>query len=315
MRGLLVDLEPLELEHAGVPLRTHDEAVRWIESERGNLLAIMKQAADTPSIGPEAVVALSSALLHPLGYAGLGRDQMAVHEIAYLASRRTLSPSHLAVTAFVRGGVLHAPRPEEAVEWLELAHDLWRGLGNKHGQAVALTHLGTTYGALGRHDESLTSLDASLRLLREAGDIDGESACLDHLGIANRRLGRKDEAIAAHSQAHQLSRQVGNRAGETITAANLATAFHTFGDLDAALPAYEHALDLARRNGNRQVEAECLWGLADVLIQFGRISHGLASRRESAGILLDLGWITTAELQVITTQLHPPVPPGFWTNI
>jgi DNA-binding SARP family transcriptional activator/tetratricopeptide (TPR) repeat protein len=315
MYRVIVDLEPLDLVHEGVPLRGHADAARWIHSERGNLLAVVRQAAGSPAIGTEAVIALATALQLPMGYAGLGRDQAALLSVAERASARTSSPSHLAAAAFVRGGELHALRPREAAESLELAVRLWRELGNREGQAIALTHLGTTYAALQLDAESLASLESALQLAREAGDLEGEIGCLDHLGLAYRRMRRGSDAISAHTDALRLSRQVGHRAGEVITAGNLATALHVFGDLDAALPAYEEALGLARTNGNRQVEAECLWGLAGVLIEVGRIAEGLAYRGDSAEILLDLGWITAAERKDITSRPDPPVPVGFWTNI
>jgi hypothetical protein len=55
--------------------------------------------------------------------------------------------------------------------------------------------------------------------------------------------------------------------------------------------------------------------LADLHIQLGRSADGREKRRRSAGILLDLGWLTVAERPAIAVRLDPPVPAGFWTNI
>ncbi|GAB3427149.1 AfsR/SARP family transcriptional regulator [Flindersiella endophytica] len=310
-----VDCEPSKLLQSGADLAGRDDVRRWVELEHGNLLEVVKQAADFPGDGPAIAVGLAAALLSPLAHAGMGMEQAGFNRIASDVAATTGDAVHLAITAFVSGLVLHAQQPQEAVANLCAARDLWQDLGRSDGEAAALRHLGTTYGSLGRYDLALDCIDASLLLARAIGDPYAEASGLGHQGLAYQRLGRKQEAIAAYAKSLELYRKLGHRSGEVIAAGCLSTGLHVFGELDAALRTYEQALELARVSGHRLVEAECLWGRSEILHERGDRVRATESRRQSVDLLVELGWIGREEKAAIVADPCPAVPAGFWTNI
>jgi hypothetical protein len=50
---------------------------------------------------------------------------------------------------------------------------IFRKLGDRSSQAVSLTNIGTPFGRLGRHDEAIACLQATLTVYRELGDMLG----------------------------------------------------------------------------------------------------------------------------------------------
>ena len=90
----------------------------------------------------------------------------------------------------------------------------YRDIGNRLGEANALTSLGETARMQNRYDDAIAAYDQALPLYRDIGNRLGEANALTSLGDAARVQGRYDDAIAVYDQALALYRDVGNRLGE-----------------------------------------------------------------------------------------------------
>jgi tetratricopeptide (TPR) repeat protein len=80
----------------------------------------------------------------------------------------------------------------------EQALSIYRGLGNRSGEARALESLGWHLAMLGSCTPAVTCCQRALDLHRELGNRLGEAHALDHLGYASHRLG--DDAAACGAQ-------------------------------------------------------------------------------------------------------------------
>ncbi|MGH3684073.1 MAG: tetratricopeptide repeat protein [Pseudonocardiaceae bacterium] len=81
-------------------------------------------------------------------------------------------------------------RFEEAATTLRHAITLFREVGDRRGEGVALNHLGTALRGLQRFEESITACQQSIELLPGSVDIGGP---LDNLAMSLLAAGRETE--------------------------------------------------------------------------------------------------------------------------
>ncbi|MGV9365556.1 tetratricopeptide repeat protein, partial [Amycolatopsis sp. NPDC003731] len=81
-------------------------------------------------------------------------------------------------------------------------------------RAVASNNLGLALRAARRFDEAITAHQRAVDIYRELGDDHGEGQAWNNLGLAMQEVRRFDEAITAHQQAINIHREVGDRRGE-----------------------------------------------------------------------------------------------------
>jgi tetratricopeptide (TPR) repeat protein len=74
-----------------------------------------------------------------------------------------------------------------------------------------------------RVDEAITAHQQARDIYREVGDRHGEGEAWNNLGLALRRVGRFDEAITAHQEARDIYRELGDQYGQAQTLENLGT--------------------------------------------------------------------------------------------
>ncbi|MFN7974051.1 MAG: tetratricopeptide repeat protein [Acidobacteriota bacterium] len=207
--------------------------------------------------------------------------------------------------ALVDGVYLSTARASRALEELGTALDEARAIGSLGLVAVALKHLGHTYGLLGRLGEAEASLAEAVAIHRSRDDTRGEASCLVELGRIAYCRGRLPEARARFEAAGRISSaggdrrreasalselsmvldrlglgeaadEAGNRAlrimGEFGSRADIAVSLNAIGlDLHGrgrpgeARSAYEHALEIVRTVGDRVMESAVLSNLAILL--------------------------------------------------
>ncbi|NKE62854.1 tetratricopeptide repeat protein [Lentzea sp. PSKA42] len=105
-----------------------------------------------------------------------------------------------------------------------------RQIGDRDGEARALTNLGAVHRLLGRYGSAAARLRQSLRLHRDRSDRHGEARALSHLGIVEDRLGDTDAAIGYLEQALARYRELDDRHGTAAVLTNLGTVQSQAGD-------------------------------------------------------------------------------------
>ncbi|MEG4467650.1 CHAT domain-containing protein, partial [Microcoleus sp. AT9_B5] len=110
----------------------------------------------------------------------------------------------------------------KALEYYSQSLPLRRATGDRGGEAVTLSNIGTVYDDLGEKLKALEYYSQSLPLRRATGDRGGEATTLGNIGIIYSALGEQQKALEYLGQSLSLSRAVGDRSGEAVTLFNIA---------------------------------------------------------------------------------------------
>ncbi|MEG4444159.1 CHAT domain-containing protein, partial [Microcoleus sp. AT9_B4] len=111
---------------------------------------------------------------------------------------------------------------QKALEYYSQSLPLRRAVGDRGGEAVTLSNIGTVYDDLGEKLKALEYYSQSLPLRRATGDRGGEATTLGNIGIIYSALGEQQKALEYLGQSLSLSRAVGDRSGEAVTLFNIA---------------------------------------------------------------------------------------------
>ncbi|XVQ06501.1 BTAD domain-containing putative transcriptional regulator [Spirillospora sp. CA-255316] len=170
--------------------------------------------------------------------ADLGRFEDAHHNLDAALERSHNAPAGQAWTHYHRDIVFAIQgRESDALEAARRAHDLFDGLGDQVGQALALTNLGWHHGRLGNHDQALDLCEQALLLHQKLGNRSGETHTLSCLADTHLRMGDPAGAIPRYREALDLFREFGDLYGEASTLAHLGACHHLAGSHAAA---HEH---------------------------------------------------------------------------
>lgn len=166
--------------------------------------------------------------------------------------------------------------PDEAIEQLKLAADLFREVGNKLRQGIATGTLGVMRMELGEHRSAEVDLNKAIEIFRSIGGRHFEGMYIGNLGLLYRRMEREDEARELYGVARQIHRDTGDVRLQGIMAMNLGALEFRLGRVAIATELYEEGLRLAMEVGDRRTEAAHTASLGIVALDRGDYD---ASRR------------------------------------
>jgi DNA-binding SARP family transcriptional activator/tetratricopeptide (TPR) repeat protein len=164
-----------------------------------------------------------------------------------------------------------------------------RHLGDRLGQANALTNLGDVRRLTGDYGAAAVALEEALGISRDIGNRGGEANALIDLGNARRMSGDYGAAAVALEEALGIYRDIGDRLGQSNALSNLGDVGSVTGDYGAAAAALEEALDIYRDIGNRGGEANALMSLGIVRGTTGDPRGAAAVLEEALDIYRDIG--------------------------
>lgn len=299
---------------------TYADAVRWLDAERANLVALAGVAADVDA--PEYASMLSTTLFRYLDNGLYCSEALALHNHALRATRAAgdragearalghigatyqvmgmplealnhlhealdrLSPDDdpiaWAVILGVLGNVLYRMgRFSQAQEHSRRAAELYGAQGDLPGEARALQTLGYIARELGRLEEAETYGRRTLTLARRAGDLSVEGNAHNLLGGIGCRMGRFAEALATCETGLGLHREAGNRVGEYLALAWGGRALRGLERYDESLEWCRLALVVAQEIDDPNGEFEAHQGLGETFRAAGRTAEALEHLREA----------------------------------
>ena len=295
-------------------------AVRWLDDERANLVAV----AALPEL-PRQIIDLAATVARYLERGAHGADGLHLHgravDLAQAiedATAEAVALRHLGLTylqlndypnardAFQRSLAMPLDAAAQRRPWMvastlnnlgavsgrvgeitaalayfERARELSRTIQDVHNEAIAANNTGLILRRLGRFDEALEANRRSLELQHGTGNKAGQSIAHDNLGAVCRLLGRLDEALEHHTRALELDREANDRVGEAISTDNLGLVHLRRGELDKALTHFESAMDMADALGDRSAMALSLGNCGSALRAMGDLA-GARDRHERA---------------------------------
>ncbi|MEU4564203.1 tetratricopeptide repeat protein [Actinoplanes sp. NPDC023936] len=270
------------------PCGSYDEALKWFEVERRNLVAAVKLADELKA--DEFVWRLTMALHPYFLLRGYTDDWVATGELAIQAARRL---GNVTAEADVRQSLGVAcrrlGRPTEAVEHHEQALSGYQRGNDKSGEMSALTQLGIAYRRLGRYSAALDVQRKAVALHDELRDPSGEAATLTNLGLVYQRLGRYDDSLRCHERARTIAGNIPERHCEAMANTNIGIVYERTNRLEDALNSHQAALTIAKEIGDRHVEGHTMNNIGIVLRRIGRHDEALDYHHRGLELLRKTG--------------------------
>jgi tetratricopeptide (TPR) repeat protein len=204
---------PLEFDN-------RDEALRWLVTERTNLVACTYRAAD---LGFHQHVWRLAACLHVLTQHDDPRDLLEIHELARQSAE--FSGQREAVGGCLNNkGTIYARLNEDASagRCFEMAYEVFTETADERGIAIATHNIGYMKLRLGQPTEAITWLNKALALnIRSASEfaIASSHRCL---GDAHRALDHFTEARSHYRQSWYSSQKSADLAAQALSLSRLA---------------------------------------------------------------------------------------------
>jgi DNA-binding SARP family transcriptional activator/tetratricopeptide (TPR) repeat protein len=279
---------PLPESGARLPARVTKlaGASSWLESERGNLVAAVRNAAQT---GPRQMAWLLADALR--GYFWMcvrGVDWLATAEAGLAAAEEDGDPRAQAVARLSLADLhFRQGRYRQAVRHYTYGLLLARQADWAEAQAALLGNLGGVYWQSGRLTAAVRRFERGLAISRRVGQPAGEAVALGNLGVVHWELGRLSQAAELYAKALNRYRLIGSRYGEAINLGNLGQAQRARGLLDEASDLLAQALVLHHEAGNRSSEAQTRSRLAATYCDLGRPAEALQFARTGLTLAKD----------------------------
>jgi DNA-binding CsgD family transcriptional regulator/tetratricopeptide (TPR) repeat protein/transcriptional regulator with XRE-family HTH domain len=236
------------------------------------------------------IVALTAALSAFLRIDGPFADAVVRHAAAVQAARY-LGDRPGQANALTGLGMMRRVTGDYpgAAEALQEALSLSRGLGDRPGQANVLLHLGAVRWQTGNYPGAAQVLQEALSLSCDLNDRLGQANALSYLGAARRLSGDYTGAAGAQEEALELYTSLSDRGGQANALLNLGIVRRATGDCPGAAQALQDALRLYRNLGDRGGEAETLNETGTLHRVRGDYSAATISHHQALDLARELG--------------------------
>jgi class 3 adenylate cyclase/tetratricopeptide (TPR) repeat protein len=235
------------------------------------------------------IVALTAGLASLLRHDGPWAEAIARHSTAVCAAQQLGDRLGQANALTDLGEARRLARDHPgAARDLEEALGIYRDLGDRLGQANALSECGRLRLA-GDHPGAARDLEEALGIYRDLGDRLGQAHALTFLGEARRLAGDHPDAARDLEEALGIYRDLGDRPSQTHALTFLGEARRLAGNWPGAARALEEALGICRDIGDRLGQAHALIALGRMRRMTGDYPGAAAVLEEALGIFRDLG--------------------------
>jgi tetratricopeptide (TPR) repeat protein len=236
------------------------------------------------------VIALTAALAGLLRRDGPWADAITRHTAAARAAQRLGDRLGQANALTDLGAVRQLTGDYPgAAQDQEQALGIYRDLGDRLGQANALNELGVVRLLTGDYPGAPQDQEQALGIYRDLGDRLGQAGALSELGAVRRLTGDYPAAAQDLEQALGISRDLGDRPGQAHALSELGVVRRLTGDYPAAARDQEQALGIYRDLGYRLGQASALSELGVTRRVTGDYPAAAQAQEQALGIYRDLG--------------------------
>ena len=229
--------------------------------------------------GPEPLSSISEMDgSYRLEVRSLDKDAAVGHYAAKIVELRPATADDktriAAQSSFAEGVGLQAQQSVEgfraATKKYEKAANLYKTVGDKEGEALALQSSGVLHRELGENQLALDVFNQVLPLRRASGNKVGEADALIGIGFVYLNLGELGLALKFYNEALPLTQAAGDTIMEATALNNLGTVYSYLGESEKALKSYATALPLFRSMGDKRAEATMLGNIGKVYADLGK---------------------------------------------
>jgi tetratricopeptide (TPR) repeat protein/transcriptional regulator with XRE-family HTH domain len=294
-----VSLDAAPADCTPLKFGNREEALQWLESERFNLVAAIRCAAEHGE--HEIAWKLPIELWDLFGLGCHWSDWIESLEVG-LSSARKLEDDY--AQAWLLNHLATARQQiddsEGAIEAFHEALRIRKLIKDQYGAAVVSANLGRALSETDRLPEAMQYLREALAVFRETGNSVEEGRCLYLLSATVRRLGRYDDAVRNAQRAVAILGDASNEMEESGALLELALAELRVSDAKSAASHAARAAELGRRNGDRRLEAQALATLGQALLACRHFEKGQEALQTARIIFTDISdshmneWLETS---------------------
>jgi len=179
--------------------------------------------------------------------------------------------------------------PQKALEPLNQALTIWQALGDRHLEAITLSINGRVYYAVGDPQKALESYSLALPVMRAVGDQSGEAGTFTQIGSVYRLIGEPQKALDYFAQALPLWRALGDQRNEATVLNNMGTVYNLLGEPQMAFHYFQQVLPLVRAIGDRRVEGVTLSNIGSIYNLLGDPKNALKQLDQALTLARDSG--------------------------
>ncbi|MFF0833980.1 tetratricopeptide repeat protein [Streptomyces sp. NPDC003344] len=253
-----------------------DEAMKWFESERLNLMAVIRQAADLHL--NDGLIRLAESVSAFLNIRGYAPNAVEIHQLARDASGVMQDGRSMMIAAENLGAALWEIGDfSRAGQEFDQALALAKRLRDEPAIARLLDRIGFTLERTGDYATAVTCLHESLSIRQRVNDRYGEAKTLNSLGAVHWRQHEYGAAMDCFKRALRIRREVSDRYGEARTLSNMGFTLARTEDFQGAFRYLNEALQLAVRLDDRQILSTVHNNLGYLKCSTGHYTEGLES--------------------------------------
>ena len=263
------------------------DAFGWYDSERGNLLAAIRQAA---ACGLHEVAwRLSAPLFSVFNRRGNWADLVTTHRIALDSVRHVRNRLGEAWVLNNLGQALGRKHLREGIDLLQQALDIRRNEGDRVGEAQAAHNLAEVQYLVNGPEVALPYLQQSLDVQRAVGHSALHGATLNNLGEIYLELGRLNESVDCLTEALPIFARIDSAHGQGHVLLNLGRVYLGLDRQGDALDCLHRALVIHRATGDRPNQALALKFLGQAQLSAGQVDNGRESLSRALAVFTELG--------------------------
>jgi len=249
-----------------LPFADRDGALEWLDSERLNLISVVRNAFEC---GLDIVVIqFAEVTTRYFNLRAYWDDSIEVKNIGIAAAKRCGNGVAEAKMLHRRSEIAQMTRRfDEAVERHNQALNLAREVGDHWAEFASLNGLGVVLRELERNEEALNCFEGALNMCREDYGKRAKGVILSNMGASCSALGRFAEALDYGTRGLEIRRDSGDRWGEAVDLEYLGAAQGRLGEHLNAVDLYSEAVEIYREVGAQWQKAHALRSLGHALLQ------------------------------------------------
>lgn len=273
----------------GRRFESYDDALSWMESERANLIDIVRRAGEIGEHHSAAVI--PNLMWTYFNVTKHWADWITCNEIGLASARRSgdkRSEAYLQTSQGVAHGSLR--HTELAIEAHSRAIGLFEEVGEVDGLGYAHNNLANAYNDAGRYEQAIAHYRKAIAVFVDVSDPRrGQGMALNGLALCFLRMERYTDSLETARRAYTTARETGHTFGAAVALNTTGRAEAGLGRLDRAARTLREALALRRKAGDRQGTARSLTVLGQVYADHGRRDDSLDAWSEALAIFTELG--------------------------
>ena len=177
----------------------------------------------------------------------------------------------------------------QAVEKFAQAIAIWRSLGERHEEAIAVYGRGWSYRSLGDYYNAIRDLRLSASQMESLQDLNGEAVARSALGWLYIYVGENEQSQEHFRQALRTYQSLGNLRGQAITLYGIGITHALLSEPEQALEYFERSLEPRRKVGDRSGEVLTLTYIGIVYDSLGQTERGIEYAQHALELSYTIG--------------------------